>query len=143
MLFANLQVILHEHIRLQPYIGRAMPRLLRRLVTARLLNFRAGLEELTVGRDVVAWRGTGVPNSLDRLGDGELLGFLCGAGGWDRTPDSLVGSRAGDWSDIRDRMNFICDLFRSRHFDPSLFSAPYSDGQRAALLAGRVPPELR
>jgi hypothetical protein len=39
-----------------------------------------------------------------------------------------------------DRMNYICDLFRSRHFDPGLFSEPYTEAQRDEIAAGRVPP---
>ena len=66
----------------------------------------------------------------------DLLAFLVGPGGWDRTPDSLVGSQAGDWTQIRERMNFIVDLFRSRHLDPTLFSAPYTPEQQIALLNG-------
>ena len=36
-------------------------------------------------------------------------------------------------------MNHICDLFRSRQFDPGLFAAPYDDAQVAAVHAGEVP----
>jgi hypothetical protein len=142
MLFANLQAILHEHIRLQPYIGGAIPRPFRRFITARLLNFRAGLAELTVSRDVVAWQGIAYPPTLAKLDQPNLLAFLAGPGGWDRTPDSLVGSQAGDWTQIRERMNFIVDLFRSRHLDPTLFSAPYTPEQQIALLNGAVPAGL-
>jgi hypothetical protein len=66
--------------------------------------------------------------------------FLAGPQGWDRTPDSYAGSRASNWAEIGDRMNYICDLFRSRHFDPGLFTPPYTDEQRAEILLGRVPP---
>ena len=67
------------------------------------------------------------------------MGFLSGEGGWDRTPNDLVGSRAADWSNIRDRMNFIVDLFRSRHLDEGLFCDPFTDAQCRAVLAGTVP----
>ncbi len=58
---------------------------------------------------------------------------------WDRTPDSLLGSHADNWADIRDRMNFICDLFRSYHVDPGLFGAPYTPAQCAQIEAGCIP----
>jgi hypothetical protein len=43
---------------------------------------------------------------------------------WDRTPDSLSGTGASDWSDLGDRINFIVDLFRSRQQNPALFANP-------------------
>jgi hypothetical protein len=139
MLLANLNAILHEHIRLEPYIDGAMPRPLRRLITRQLLSFYVGAEGMRVSRDVTAWQGEDAPASLQLLQNAELLSFLRGPDGWDRTPDTLLGSRAADWSDIRDRMNYICDLFRSRHFDPTLFSCPYTDEQCADVFAGRIP----
>jgi hypothetical protein len=36
-------------------------------------------------------------------------------------------------------MHFIVDLFRSRQSEPVLFTPPYSDEQRAMILAGHVP----
>jgi len=139
MLLANLQIILHEHIRLQPHIQGAMPAPLRRLVTAHLLNFQVGPEELSVCEDIEAWRGLGAPVTLHKLENEDLIRFLAGPGGWDRTPNSYVSSRATNWADIRDRMNYIVDLFRCRHFDPNLFVAPHTADQCAELLRGRVP----
>lgn len=139
MLLGNLKAILHEHIRLEPYIGGAIPRLLRRVVTARLLDFRAGAEQLRVSRDVPEREDPRDPLSLRHLTNPDLVAFLTGPAGWDRTPDSNDRSRARDWANLRDRMNYICDLFRSRHFEEQLFASPYSDAQWEALLAGRVP----
>jgi hypothetical protein len=142
MLLANLNAILHEHLRLQPYIAESMPRLLRRWITARLLGFSLGASRLSVHQDVPAAdpaARAGFPATLVQLDNPDLLGFLAGADGWDRTPDSLVGSRAADWTDIHDRMNYICDLFRAHHCDPTLFSAPYTDAQAVAIAAGRIP----
>jgi len=139
MLLANLYTILHEHIRLQPYIAGAMPLLARRLTTQRLLNFYIGLRKMSVGKDVVPLDDVDCPCTLRHLENAELLGFLGGPGGWDRTPDSLLGSHAANWADIHDRMNFICDLFRTYHFAPGLFIAPYTDAQCVDIEAGRLP----
>lgn len=139
MLLANLYTILHEHIRLQPYIAGAMPLLARRLTTQRLLNFYIGLRKMSVGKDVVPLDDVDCPCTLRHLENAELLGFLGGPGGWDRTPDSLLGSHAANWADIHDRMNFICDLFRTYHFAPGLFIAPYTDAQCVDIAAGRLP----
>jgi hypothetical protein len=142
MLLGNLYAILHEHFRLQPYIGGAMPWPIRRLVTASLLNFHIGLNELTVSRDVPAWRAQADPGTLRQLENPDLVRFLMGHAeneGWDRTPESLLESRADDWTDIRDRMNYICDLFRERYFDPELYAAPFTEEQCACILEGRMP----
>jgi hypothetical protein len=139
MLLANLQAILHEHVRLEPHIGGSIPGPLRGLVTTRLLDFRIGAEQLQVGRDLTPVELEGAPESLRHITNADLSHFLTGPSGWDRTPDDLAGSGARDWTDIRDRMNYIVDLFRSRHFDAGLFTAPYDERQRAAIEAGRLP----
>lgn len=142
MLLANLNAILHEHWRLQPYIARAIPRLTRRWVTAHRLRFQLGAAWLNAHDDVPPAAGSappGFPATLAHLENPDLRRFLRGRDGWDRTPDRLVGSRARDWTDIRDRMNYICALFRSRHCDPTLFWAPYHPAQCADAVAGRVP----
>jgi len=36
-------------------------------------------------------------------------------------------------------MNFIVDLFRSRHLDEGLFEDPFTEAQRRDVLAGAVP----
>lgn len=136
MLMANLYAILHEHMRLEPYIDGAMAGAFRRLVTRSLLAFDLGDQRLDVSEDVPEWRGRDIPTTLVRLDNSELTEFLGGPEGWDRTPDSLLGSRARNWSELRDRMNYICDLFRTRHFDPGLFLPPYSEVQRADIMAG-------
>lgn len=139
MLLANLSAFLHEQTRLEPYIDAVMPRPVRRLMTSRLLNVTFGPQELRVGEDVLPYEEPDHPATLQRLEDPDLVRFLSGPGGWDRTPDSLTRSRAGDWSEIQDRMNYVCDLFRSRHFDPNLFSSPFTDEQVRDLLDDRVP----
>jgi hypothetical protein len=138
-LLANLQAILHEHVRLEPFIEGAMPRRMRKYVTRRLLDFHAGVEHLKVADDVPEWDTPGAPTTLRHITNPDLAHFLAGPGGFDRTPDSLDGSRAADWTDIRDRMNYIVDLFRSRHFDEGLFVEPYTPAQTADILDGRVP----
>ena len=139
MLYANLLAILHEHHRLDPYIDASVPRPLRRLVTRHLLGFTVGTEPLKVSRDVPRVGSTRFPETLREIDTPELADFLFGAEGWDRTPDTLTGSAARDWTELEDRMHFIVDLFRSRQSEPVLFTPPYSDEQRAMILAGHVP----
>lgn len=140
MLWANLMAILHEHQRLDPYIDASVPRPFRRFVTQRLLSFAVGAESMEVSRDVPARGASAFSDTLRSIETPELERFLDGPSGWDRTPNTVVGSAAHDWTEIGDRMNFIVDLFRSRQSDPNLFRAPYTDSQRQAILSGRVPP---
>jgi hypothetical protein len=49
-------------------------------------------------------------------------------------------SRAPDWSSLDDRMNFIANLFLSRHHRTELFAPPFAPPVLAALEADRVPP---
>jgi hypothetical protein len=139
MLYANLLAILHEHRRLEPYIDSSLPKPLRRLVTARLLGFSVGHESMRVSENVVPDHGIAFPATLATIEDRDLAALLDGPGGLDRTPDSLAGSAAADWTNLSDRMNFICDLFRTRQLDPELFDPPYTEAQRAAIEAGQVP----
>jgi hypothetical protein len=139
MLYANLLAILHEHHRLEPYIEASMPGPVRRLVTVRLLGFSIGRESMRVSANVAPDHGVAFPKTLATIEDRDLAKLLDGPGGLDRTPDSLDGSAAHNWANLSDRMNFICDLFRSRQLDPELFEPPYTEAQRAAIAAGRVP----
>lgn len=140
MLLANYCAILHEHLRLDPYIGAAIPRPWRRWVTDRLLSFTVGGEAMRVDMDVPATADGAFPETLRELVDAELLSFLHGSTGWDRTANDLLGSGATNWAAIGDRMNYIVDLFRSRHLQPTLFAAPFTAEQTRALAAGRIPP---
>jgi len=139
MLLANLYAILHEHIRLQPYIAGAMPRVARRLITQHLLTFCVGRHQMSAGQDVVPWVGGYGPELHPEVASAELRRFLVGLGGRDGRRDSVQGSRAANWADIRERMKFICALFRTGHGDPGLFSAPYTAAQRLDIAAGRIP----
>ena len=141
MLTANLLAILHEHHRLDPYIDAAMPHMVRPLVTRYLLTFSLGTEVMRVSRDVVA-RGPGAfPETLGTIELPELARLLGGPGGLDRTPNSLHGSGARDWTELADRMNFIVDLFRTRQFDENLFAPPFSQPEWDALV--RAHPDVR
>jgi hypothetical protein len=139
MLCANLLAILHEHRRLDPYIDASVPRPMRRVVTTHLLSFTVGAEAIKVSDDVPVHGVSPFPETLRTIELPELQSLLAGPDGWDRTPNSVDGSAAHDWTQISDRMNFIVDLFRTRQSDPNLFTAPYSPAQREMIYAGNVP----
>lgn len=121
--FANCLAVLHEHIRLEPYIKKSMPFIIRKCATKRLMQFDIGPVKLKVSEDVPAIKGLPFPDSLQKLSSRELLNFLGGPNGWG---DDATKSSARDWTNIRDRMKYIVRLFRAMHLDPSVFSEPYT-----------------
>jgi len=141
VLYGNLAALLHEHRRLDPYIDRSLPLPVRRLVTARMLDFAIGDELLDVSADVPPAE-IPEPPTLKTIETERLDRFLHGGPGehgWDRTPGTRAGSRAADWTNIEDRMNFVVDLFRTRHCDPDLFLPPYPEESTREIAAGRIP----
>jgi hypothetical protein len=66
MVAANQQIVYHEHVRLEPYIRGAMPFIVRRCATQRLMTFEIGARVLTVGQDVPGGnRGTAARDWAD------------------------------------------------------------------------------
>jgi hypothetical protein len=121
--FANCLAVLHEHIRLEPYIKKSMPYIIRKCATKRLMQFDVGTVSLTVSEEIPRLDGVPFPASLHDLSGRELSDFLDGADGWGGDP---VHSPARDWTNIRDRMRYIVRLFRVMHLERSVFSEPYS-----------------
>jgi len=87
---------------------------------------------LRLGEDVPA----AFPESLKELALADLRALLAQI---DRTPDSTGGTGAVDWSNLPDRLHFICDLFRCYHELADLFEPPFTAAQVTALKAGRLP----
>lgn len=88
---------------------------------------------LAVGKDVSPLDGGAMfPEHLRTLDttDQHLRALLDDLLAWDRTPDSLSGSRASDWADLGDRLNFVLDLLRSRQQTPALFANPLAQRDR-------------
>jgi hypothetical protein len=52
MIAGNCEIVYHEHIRLEPYILGAMPFVVRRCTTQRLMTYQIGRRVLAVGKDV-------------------------------------------------------------------------------------------
>ncbi len=60
---------------------------------------------------------------------------------FDRADREGRGSAARDWENFDERMNFITNLFVSRHHSLDLLAEPFDDATRAAIAADAVPPE--
>ncbi|HLW67149.1 MAG TPA: hypothetical protein VKS79_17685 [Gemmataceae bacterium] len=138
--FANCLAILHEHIRLQPYITGSLPWIVRRCVTYRLMRFDVGPLRLAVGDDVPCLDGLDYAECLQTLTDPELKEFLFGPNGLDRGGNKLEGTKTNDWTRLPQRMKYIVNLFRALHLHPDVVSLPYSQQQMEMVSAGRIPP---
>jgi len=104
----------------------------RRFSTEHVMKLAAPGGALKLGNDVPppsAFEKDIFPPHLRTIENPELRTVLKE---FDRTPDSLKGSAAKDWSKLDQRMNYIVDLFRSRQSDPHLFDPPFGR-------AGRYP----
>jgi hypothetical protein len=52
MIAGNCEIVYHEHLQLEPYIRSAMPFIVRRCATQRLMTYEIGERVLTVGEDL-------------------------------------------------------------------------------------------
>ena len=134
----NCFAVWHEHVRLEPYIQGAMPLIIRRCVTQRLLQFDIGPLRLAVAQDVplpapLAAPAPAAPTAA-ALG---LLRSVSGAALDGAT--ALVGTAARDWTKIRERMRYVFALFHAYHAEPQVRTAPYDATQLAAIAAGHRP----
>jgi len=80
--------------------------------------------------------GSFVPADLDPVVIEELAALQRQ---FDRAGENGRGSLALDWANFGDRMNFITNLFVSRHHEPVLFGAPFSAAELVDLCAERAP----
>ena len=121
----NCLAVWHEHVRLQHDITAALPHLLRRAITHRLLHFSVGPEPLHVGRDLAPVERDPWPSTLASLQVPLAVAVVATMRDRSRPPDQLEGSAAADWTVLHERMNYIVDLFRSRHLMAGVFDVPY------------------
>jgi hypothetical protein len=132
----NCFAVWHEHVRLEPYIQGAMPLIIRRCVTQRLLQFDIGSLRLAVAQDVpvpavlaeATSPNTPAVNLLRSVG-GEVVDGAA----------SFAGTAARDWTRIKERMRYVFALFHAFHTEPQVCLAPYAADQLAAIEAGHYP----
>ena len=127
--FANCLAVLHEHIRLEPYIKKSMPYIVRKCATKRLMQFDVGRVKLKVSEEVPRLEGVPFPESLRELCSAELSRFLNDPDGWG---GNLAQQPTRDWTNIRERMRYIVQLFRVMHLENSVFNEPYSSDSQTS-----------
>ena len=137
----NCLAVWHEHVRLQHDIAAALPHLVRRAITRRLLHFSVGPEPLHVGRDLTPVERDAWPSTLANLEVPVAVAVVATMRDRSRLPDQLEGSAAADWTVLHERMNYIVDLFRSRHLMVGVFDVPYSASSRNPVGGGSSAEE--
>jgi hypothetical protein len=60
-------------------------------------------------------------------------------GRWDRTRGTGRHDGSRDWEQLKSRMNFIVNLFRSRQQDAGMAALPFTAAQLAAIESGKIP----
>jgi hypothetical protein len=106
-------------------------------LTEAIMQLITAVETFDLRRDVPAIDGVLFPPALSDL-TGTAAEKVVSA--WDRTGGTGKPSGAGDWCELKDRMNFIVNLFRSRQRDAALFDPPFSPEQLAVMAQAKVPP---
>jgi hypothetical protein len=106
-------------------------------LTEAIMQLVTAVETFDLRRDVPPIDGILFPAALSNL-TGTPADTVVST--WDRTGGTGKPSGAGDWCELKDRMNFIVNLFRSRQCDAALFDPPFSPEQLAVMAQGLVPP---
>jgi hypothetical protein len=58
---------------------------------------------------------------------------------FDRSDGNGKSSRAIDWAKLDDRMNYILNLFKSRHHEAALFDPPFDQATLDAIMKDQLP----
>ena len=124
--------------RLLDLLEHELERVWRRAVTRHLLTLRTpdGLLDLSEDVPLLAPPDRRFPDDLAAAVDPGLVGFLLQH---DRTNGLGQPSGARDWASLKDRMNYIVNLFRSRQQRSPLLLPPFDEDQIKAMQEGRVP----
>ncbi|WP_223635475.1 hypothetical protein [Corallococcus sp. EGB] len=118
-------------------VADQLERCWRELMTRELMTLELPDRALRLGEDIPALTPSAdFPADLMRLEHPELRALMKQL---DRTPDDTAGSAARDWGSLKDRMNLVVDLFRSRQQDRVLSQPPFTPAQVEAFQQGRMP----
>jgi len=116
---------------------RELNHIWRQCVTRIFMTLRLPDGEIHLGKDLQRSPGRQLfPPDLQSVEMSELRDMLATYHADASTADE---SGAVDWADIPERMHFILTLFRARQQDSRLFEQPFSEAQRRAIAAGRIP----
>jgi hypothetical protein len=106
---------------------------IRRVITVHLMTLTLPPDNcLHLGNDLAV----DYPGNLKELTNPELLALLAQV---DPTINTQGGEGATDWSELKQRLHFIADLFRCYHETKDLFNEAFTSQQVAILKAGGLP----
>lgn len=109
----------------------------RQVATQCLMTLGLPEGELVLGQDLPPLEnGESFPENLQELTLPELKRTVAQL---DRTPGTLDGSGARDWTLLADRMNYVVDYFRSRQQEESHLQPPFTPRQAEAIARGEIP----
>ena len=128
--FGNCLAILHEHIRLQPYISKSLPFIIRRCVTQRMMTFDVGEISLSVAREFSendTNYGVVELNEAQKTRLIELMKTECAAENISLNSlfDETKTFAADNWTNIEQRMRYVWKLFTRFHLEPQVRSKPF------------------
>ncbi len=128
--FGNCLAILHEHIRLQPYISKSLPFIIRRCVTQRMMSFDVGEISLSVAKEFSALNKDYEAVELDEEHKNRLIELM-----QQECPSAKISSNiifdktknyaADNWTSIEQRMRYVWELFERFHLEPQVRSKPF------------------
>lgn len=128
--FANCLAILHEHIRLQPYISQSLPFIIRRCVTQRMMTFDVGEISLSVSKEFSALNNGYEVVELEDQHKEHLIKLMT-----QECPLAKISSKilfdkkesfaANNWTSIEQRMRYIWELFGRFHLEPQVRAKPF------------------
>jgi hypothetical protein len=76
------------------------------------------------------------PDKLRELSNPVLIDFLKQLR---PSPESIDGAGCTDWSNLRQRIHYIANLFRCYQENAELFNSPFSHEQVAIIKSGGIP----
>jgi hypothetical protein len=128
--FANCLAILHEHIRLQPYISRSLPFIIRRCVTQRMMTFDVGEISLSVSKEFSVLNNSYPAVELEDQYKERLIELMK-----HECPSAKISHKilfdqrrsyaANNWTSIEQRMRYIWELFVRFHLEPQVRTKPF------------------
>jgi hypothetical protein len=128
--FGNCLAILHEHIRLQPYISKSLPFIIRRCVTQRMMSFDVGEVSLSVAKEFSDADKNRQPVELTNEQKKLLLQLMKKELPTANVSDEIFFDRtksyaADNWTQIEQRMRYVWELFKRFHLEPQVRSKPF------------------
>lgn len=131
------------HQALHHAIGRCaapVEKIWEHVATALTMTLDVPGETLHLSRELPA--PAGQPLFPDALAEPTDIGLQILLEDWDTTGGTGRGCGAGVWADLRQRMGYIVNLFRSRQRCGSLAEMPFTTQQLATIADDRVPQGL-